>query len=243
MNCPQCTNEMVKAVATNFGDSYDYCRVCKKELSEMSAKTPRLLPYPDARSLSGVAAWAGVDHGRIGSAAPNAGAIPQSYPPPPPCYVSNGRLIHNFPSFVPGVNQTCACGAQTSLLARPMLRVFPIGLLNRTVFWHFANPNVALKCGKRAPTEHVFASWAGADAIQDGQVCECGDYSWDRPGYLKVISTPTTLAPAPIEHFDMHLHIGVSNAPGGTCIPVSGRAVHTWAGSMQGLCNCGKVTA
>lgn len=34
MKCPQCSNEMVKAQATNFGEPYDYCRVCKKEASE-----------------------------------------------------------------------------------------------------------------------------------------------------------------------------------------------------------------
>lgn len=37
MNCPTCKNEMVKAKATNFGDEYDYCRTCKKELKEMEA--------------------------------------------------------------------------------------------------------------------------------------------------------------------------------------------------------------
>lgn len=37
MRCPLCSNEMVKAQATNFGPTYDYCRTCKKELSEMEA--------------------------------------------------------------------------------------------------------------------------------------------------------------------------------------------------------------
>lgn len=35
MTCPQCNSEMVKAKATDFGQEYDYCRGCKKELSEM----------------------------------------------------------------------------------------------------------------------------------------------------------------------------------------------------------------
>lgn len=35
MNCPQCSTDMVKAQATNFGEPYDYCRICKKEASEM----------------------------------------------------------------------------------------------------------------------------------------------------------------------------------------------------------------
>lgn len=42
MNCPQCKNEMVKARATNFGQDYDYCRVCKKEHSEMIKKDEQL---------------------------------------------------------------------------------------------------------------------------------------------------------------------------------------------------------
>lgn len=35
MNCPQCSTEMIKAQATNFGPTYDYCRTCRKELAEM----------------------------------------------------------------------------------------------------------------------------------------------------------------------------------------------------------------
>ncbi len=37
MNCPNCKNQMVKAKATDFGEEYDYCRVCKKELKEMQS--------------------------------------------------------------------------------------------------------------------------------------------------------------------------------------------------------------
>lgn len=37
MNCPVCANSMVKARATSFGEEYDYCRTCKKELAEMIA--------------------------------------------------------------------------------------------------------------------------------------------------------------------------------------------------------------
>lgn len=35
MNCPKCSDSMVKARATTYGDEYFYCRNCKKELSEM----------------------------------------------------------------------------------------------------------------------------------------------------------------------------------------------------------------
>src|SRR5271165_5521923 len=35
MNCPQCSNPMILTRATNFGDEYEYCRQCKKELKEM----------------------------------------------------------------------------------------------------------------------------------------------------------------------------------------------------------------
>lgn len=36
MKCPICKTEIVKAKATDFGQEYDFCRVCKKELAEMS---------------------------------------------------------------------------------------------------------------------------------------------------------------------------------------------------------------
>lgn len=35
MNCPQCSQDMIQAVATNFGTPYWYCRGCKKELAEL----------------------------------------------------------------------------------------------------------------------------------------------------------------------------------------------------------------
>lgn len=38
MNCPQCKNLMVKAKATAFGEEYDYCRTCKKELKEFKVE-------------------------------------------------------------------------------------------------------------------------------------------------------------------------------------------------------------
>lgn len=37
MNCPKCANVMVLAKATNFGNTYQYCRTCKKELCEIEA--------------------------------------------------------------------------------------------------------------------------------------------------------------------------------------------------------------
>ena len=42
MNCPQCQRLMIKAQATDFGEHYDYCRQCKKELKEMQAPTTEL---------------------------------------------------------------------------------------------------------------------------------------------------------------------------------------------------------
>lgn len=44
MNCPQCSNEMIKAKATDFGKEYFYCRTCKKELAEMSPKMEKVKP-------------------------------------------------------------------------------------------------------------------------------------------------------------------------------------------------------
>lgn len=42
MNCPKCSTKMVKARATNFGEEYDYCRFCKKELKEiLSPSAPK----------------------------------------------------------------------------------------------------------------------------------------------------------------------------------------------------------
>lgn len=40
MKCPVCSGEMVKARATSFGEEYDYCRACKKELKEMHRPVP-----------------------------------------------------------------------------------------------------------------------------------------------------------------------------------------------------------
>lgn len=37
MNCPKCTNEMIEAKATAFGEAYQYCRICKKELKEIES--------------------------------------------------------------------------------------------------------------------------------------------------------------------------------------------------------------
>jgi formylmethanofuran dehydrogenase subunit D len=49
MNCPQCKNEMVKVRATNFGEDYNYCRVCKKEEKELISD--KLENYPDQGDL------------------------------------------------------------------------------------------------------------------------------------------------------------------------------------------------
>jgi hypothetical protein len=35
MKCPQCSNDMIRTKATAFGEEYDYCRTCKKELKEL----------------------------------------------------------------------------------------------------------------------------------------------------------------------------------------------------------------
>jgi len=55
---------MIKARATSFGEEYDYCRVCKKELSEMQ---PKLSDAPESEVykalnnflLHGMDAWHG----------------------------------------------------------------------------------------------------------------------------------------------------------------------------------------
>lgn len=36
--CPECNGEMHEAQATSFGEKYWWCRVCKKELKEMTPK-------------------------------------------------------------------------------------------------------------------------------------------------------------------------------------------------------------
>lgn len=50
MNCPNCLIPMAKARATSFGEEYDYCRQCKKELSEIvkltSISSPTITPGP-----------------------------------------------------------------------------------------------------------------------------------------------------------------------------------------------------
>jgi len=40
MNCPQCCTEMVDAQATSLGETYKYCRACKKELAEIIMRNP-----------------------------------------------------------------------------------------------------------------------------------------------------------------------------------------------------------
>lgn len=35
MNCPHCSDMMVEARASQFGEEYFYCRTCKKELAEI----------------------------------------------------------------------------------------------------------------------------------------------------------------------------------------------------------------
>lgn len=37
MKCPACSDEMIKAQATDYGATYDYCRTCKKEHTEIMA--------------------------------------------------------------------------------------------------------------------------------------------------------------------------------------------------------------
>lgn len=51
MNCPQCQTEMVKARATNFGEEYDYCRSCKKELKEL--QQAKVAPKDNRNELIG----------------------------------------------------------------------------------------------------------------------------------------------------------------------------------------------
>lgn len=50
MNCPKCNNTMILTRATSFGEEYQYCRSCKKELAEMQVE-PYAQPtnVPDAK--------------------------------------------------------------------------------------------------------------------------------------------------------------------------------------------------
>ena len=40
MDCPSCSEPMVVAKATDFGEEYHYCRKCKKELKELYKLEP-----------------------------------------------------------------------------------------------------------------------------------------------------------------------------------------------------------
>lgn len=51
MNCPVCTNPMIRTRATSYGEEYDYCRTCKKELSELGSPTPKAT-YEASRFVS-----------------------------------------------------------------------------------------------------------------------------------------------------------------------------------------------
>lgn len=53
MRCPICTNDMVKASVGNGTPSYDYCRTCKKELSEMVIPFKPLPGFLRYRDFSG----------------------------------------------------------------------------------------------------------------------------------------------------------------------------------------------
>jgi len=45
MRCPECKSEMVKSQML-FGQEFDYCRECKKELSELIVTNPFKSPTP-----------------------------------------------------------------------------------------------------------------------------------------------------------------------------------------------------
>jgi hypothetical protein len=88
MNCPQCSTQMVRAKATNFGPEYDYCRPCGKELAEMQQK-----PTPKNKDFVATLKdyYAGLDWSGSVSLSPNTIALaPKPTPPsaPPP--------VHNF---------------------------------------------------------------------------------------------------------------------------------------------------
>lgn len=58
MKCPACSNEMVKARATNFGEEYDFCRACRKELSP----APKPCHDPYAQEFVGPDSVCGLCH-------------------------------------------------------------------------------------------------------------------------------------------------------------------------------------
>ncbi len=92
---------MVKARATNFGEDYDYCRVCKKELSEMSDLVkispfePITVTFPVPSSyFHPIPGWSGTVPVQNGSPSPGISA-PSSLPThaiPPPIPKFQGAL-------------------------------------------------------------------------------------------------------------------------------------------------------
>ncbi len=63
-NCPRCSNEMVMARATNFGEEYPWCRTCKMELKEIEAA-----PVEPTRTI-----------GRFSCSEPNIQELPRTHP-------------------------------------------------------------------------------------------------------------------------------------------------------------------
>ncbi len=248
MNCPTCAGEMVTAKATSFGEEYWYCRSCRKELSELSAKARGAGPY--GVPPTGLAAWAGVDNGRIGSVAPNHSAAPQSYPPAAPCYVSGGKTVHNFPSFVPGVTQKCACGAQSSLMGSPVpgtLQAAPVKSLHGQPFFQSKRAGHRMEWNPRGTHPHCYADQYagtpihvftedGAYKVIPGEECECGKYYWDSQALSGVAANSIP------EKYNPYRHASSFNSS--EMCDSSMPSYHKWPGpTHSGTCNCGKVAA
>ncbi len=108
MNCPQCSNEMVKARATARGDEYDYCRTCRKELSEMQPKS-RLICTHGCRPIDGAVAYYCPIHGNAHKLPPPSDT--QSANDPGPCYAGvHGTSHHRFAEKHPTPAAVCTCG-------------------------------------------------------------------------------------------------------------------------------------
>lgn len=57
MNCPQCSQIMIEAQATNFGEKYQYCRGCKKELKELLRVAGETFDLSTHHKPAGLEAW------------------------------------------------------------------------------------------------------------------------------------------------------------------------------------------
>lgn len=97
--CPQCSNDMVDAKATDFGETYKYCRTCRKELKEMQPPAPLAVQYVSM-----------VDCGLPCFIGPLTGTLTQE---------------HYWRSLTPAVGEICNCKTKTWDRVFPVAEAFP----------------------------------------------------------------------------------------------------------------------